>query len=719
MGRSKQVAPVARTHPVLLAGLLLFLAVLAVYFPAAANQFVNVDDNLYVTANPTVQAGLTLRNAAWAFTSTTAGNWHPLTMLSLELDSTLFGKNARGYHLTNLLLHALSTWLLFLALQRMTGQLWANLWVAALFGLHPLHVESVAWVAERKDVLSGLFWMLTLLAYVWYTAAPSWRRYLCVAVSLALGLMAKPMLVTLPCVLLLLDYWPLGRGEGRTELSRPWFWLVREKLPLFALSAVFSVIALYAQQEGEALRSFEDRPLLLRLETAVLAPVVYLRKMVWPVDLAPYYPTPEQGFPAWQVVGALLLLVAITALAWRERKRRPYLVVGWLWYLGTLIPVSGLVQVGDQAWADRYTYLSMIGVFLALAWTVRDFLTAQGSPRWLLPAVAAGCAALCVVPTHFQIGYWQDDLRLWRHTLAVTSGNSFAHNNLGVYLGQKHLDEAMAHFAEAVAINPKDSMAQVNLAKGLALQGKEEQAMQQLNTALELRPQNAAAHLFLGRLYLQRGDKQRAVEQMEESLRLKPHNPETLFYLGQAYGAADRLDDAVRTYSELVTLSPDNASAFYLLGFALCQLHHYAEAVPDLRKAVQLKSQDVGYHCDLAYALYELGQKDRALAAYRAAGEIEPGWTERLNSFVLDRLSKKDSDSRAGDAALIAAEQICQATGCCNPHFLDTLAAAYAATGHLSEARQTARQALDLAKASHQDQLVKQIQERIAALGQH
>jgi hypothetical protein len=506
-----------------LIGLLLVLTTLGVYYPAVGGTFIVGDDNAYVTANRNVQEGLSLGSIRSAFTTPTMGNWHPLTMLSLEMDRSGFGPGpaalplfnllaprveqandqlqAPGFHLTNLLLHAASACLLFGVLWRMTASAWPSAWVAALFALHPLHVESVAWVSERKDVLSGLFWMLTLLAYVWYTEAPSWGRYAWVVLAPTLGLMAKPMLVTLPCVLLLLDYWPLGRmqiadtspkrargpslarrasvpekGERGPSLT---LWVsVLEKLPLFALSAAASGLALWAQHEGQALRTLADRPFALRLETAALAYGVYLFKMVWPVDLAPFYPFPPNGWPVWQVTAAVVVLLAVSGLAWRERRRCPYLMVGWLWYLVTLVPVIGLVPVGDQAWADRYTYLPSIGIFLMLAWGVPELAARCRLPQGVPAVLAAGTAILCIFSTRLQIGYWHDDERLWEHTLAVTSANEVAHNNLGTYLGNQasalgkqgkvgqanaRLEEAIAHFAAAVAIDPRNANARANL----------------------------------------------------------------------------------------------------------------------------------------------------------------------------------------------------------------------------------------------------------------
>jgi tetratricopeptide (TPR) repeat protein len=734
MGKAKNASSRSRTVPVILVGLALFLSTLAVYFPyyypIGWHQFLGCDDNFYVTANPDVQAGLTLRSVGRAFTTTTAGNWHPLTMLSLQLDRELFGSSPAGYHLVNLFLHAASACLLLFVLWRMTGCRWRSAWVAALFAMHPLRVESVAWVAERKDVLSALFWMLTLWAYVWYIEEPTWRRFVCVAGSLALGLLAKPMLVTLPCVLLLLDYWPLRRlalpglpasGPPPSPESRAYSFrqLLVEKLPLFALSIVFCVIAPIAQWQGHALRTLEEKPFLLRLETAVMAPVVYLRKAVWPVDLAPFYPFPEHGWPAWQVAGAAAVLLGITAFAWRERVRRPYLAVGWLWYLGTLVPVLGLVQVGDQAWADRYTYLPLIGVFIALAWGVPDLLAAWGVPRPAIRFLGVVTVALCLPLTRIQVGYWHDDQRLWQHALDVTSGNDFAENNLGVSLvQQRKLDEAMGHFARAVALNPRNDRAQVNLAQGLVAQRKQPEAVERLTTALQVNPENEAAHALLGRLYL-RDRPEEALGHLQEALRLRPENKATRLDLGQLFWTQGRFEEAAQQFAELAQQDPDSAAGHFALGKALCRLGRWQEAAASLRRAVELSPREVPFRHTLGLALYEAGQTADSLDQYKAASAMQLGWPDQLNAFAWGILTGKDADPRRDEEALEAAKQVCQATHFRNAQFLNTLAAAYAETGRFEEAVQTARKALDLTLASGQGSLTEQIRQRIKVYERH
>jgi tetratricopeptide (TPR) repeat protein len=511
----------------ILIGLVLVLGTLAVYGGTLSNEFVNYDDPDYVTANPNVQAGLTNSSIRWAFTTTRASNWHPLTWLSLQLDSQLFHLRPWGFHLTSLLLHCANALLLFLVLDAMTGMVWRSAVVAALFAWHPLHVESVAWVAERKDVLSTLFWMLTLGAYVHYVRRPGTIRYLLVFCSLGLGLMAKPMLVTLPCVLLLLDYWPLGRlrfGDAAATNGRPaskkaraksWQegslrWLLIEKLPLFALAAASCAITWYVQQKGGAVQSLTKYPLEARLSNVPVAYCTYLAKMVLPVDLAPLYPHSKAALPAWQVAGASAFLLGVTALALALARRLPYLAVGWFWYLGTLVPVLGLVQVGAQALADRYTYVPLIGIFLLLVWTTADLLVRWRSSFVLIPATAV-VLLFCMFLTWVQVGFWQNSYMLWVRTLAVTEGNYIARNNLALVCeDQGDLAQALTLYREAVDLAPDDLSSRINLAGLLARLGRGEEAVAQYDAALRIDPRSLPAHDGMGLVCMQLGRKAEA-----------------------------------------------------------------------------------------------------------------------------------------------------------------------------------------------------------------
>jgi Flp pilus assembly protein TadD len=591
-----------------LVALLLVLVTLYVHYPVGQSEFLHFDDDMYVTSNPYVQGGLSLRTFLWSWTSVNVGNWHPLTMLSLALDRTLFGSgleppwagSAAAFHFTNLFFHLAATVLLFLVLRRMTGCLWPSAWVAALFALHPLHVESVAWVAERKDVLSGFFWMVTLWTYVRYTEMPSWRRYVWVLLAFVLGLLSKPMLVTLPCVLLLLDYWPLRRlpnssakqpGSSGETTTRPatvsgWWPLVREKLPLFALAGLSSLMALQSQYP---LMPLEERPLSLRLENAVVAYAVYMRKMVWPVDLAAFYPLSSSGWPVWEAAALAGLLLAITALAWWERSRRPYLIVGWLWYLGTLVPVIGLVQVGWQAWADRYTYLPLIGIFIMVAWGVRDLLRGWAHGWNVLVGLGTASVILCALLTRAQIYYWHDDFQLWKHTLEVTSDNDFAHDSMGVFLAAQHKrKEATREYQIAVAINPRNDHAQTNLAKSyLAESNGKDKAIAALRAALEVNPRNAEAHSLLGQLYLPTKP-QEGMDHLREAIRLDPREAKRHDLLADILEERGNLDEAAAHLEEAVRLAPDAPFFHHHLGVVLCRLGRWDEADAHLRQALEL-----------------------------------------------------------------------------------------------------------------------------------
>ncbi len=423
----------------------LIMATLAVYWQVQNHEFVNYDDDLYVTDNPHVKAGLTREGAIWAFVATHAGNWHPLTWLSHMLDCEVYGVNPWGHHLTNLLLHIGNTILLFLLFRHVTGAVWRSTLVAALFALHPLHVESVAWVSERKDVLSTLFWLSTMWTYLRHVESPGFRWYLLALLSFALGLMAKPMLVTLPFVLLLIDYWPLGRlqfgqsnrthesmtpGLQRSSVSS----LIFEKVPFFAISAVSSTVTYIVQLSAGAMPSQDVLPLQVRTANALVSYISYIGKMIWPHHLAVSYPHPGSNLPLWQIAGASLLLVFISALVIRGAGRFPYLVVGWLWYLGTLVPVIGLVQVGSQAMADRYTYVPLIGLFVIIVWGAPNLVRRWRHGRFLLVSSSGVLLLTLMACTWLQTSYWKDSFTLFQRTLDVTADNWRAHNGLGLAL---------------------------------------------------------------------------------------------------------------------------------------------------------------------------------------------------------------------------------------------------------------------------------------------
>lgn len=468
------------------------------------------------------------------------------------LDCQLHGLNAGWHHFTNVLLHCLAVVLLFVALERMTDALWRSAFVAAVFAVHPLHVESVAWIAERKDVLSALFFMLALLAYVHYTRTPSIGRYLTVALVLALGLMSKPMLVTLPFVLLLLDYWPLGRFETqRSNTARRLLQLVLEKVPLIALSAVSSIVTFLAQRG--AIGWTEQLPVSARIGNALVAYVIYIRQMLWPARLAVFYPHPENRLPVWEISLALIALIGITAAAFVFRKKAPYYVTGWLWYLGMLVPVIGLVQVGWQGHADRYTYLPQIGLYIAATWALTDL-----TRSWRFQWIALGAAAVAIVSAlsclaWLQTSYWRDSETLFTHALAVTSNNDVALNNLGIiFLDKGQLDDAISKLQAAIELRPENAPAHDNLAKALLRKGQVAEAMVHYRKFLELEPANVEARNTLGTALIQQGHLRAAIDQWQEVLAIQPENGNAASNLAWVFATCP--EDSIRDGAAAVEL---------------------------------------------------------------------------------------------------------------------------------------------------------------------
>lgn len=520
--------------------LALALTTFAVFYHVRNHAFINYDDPAYLTANPHVKAGLTPRTIAWAFTTSHAGNWHPMTWLSHMLDCHLFRTNPRWHHLSNLLLHIMNTLLLFAVLRRMTLALWHSAFVAAAFALHPLHVQSVAWIAERKDVLSTLFWMLTMAAYLRYVEHPRISRYLLTLLVFALGLMAKPMLVSLPFVLLLLDYWPLRRLQLRHENASkalpnpksptaafkklPLSRLFVEKIPLFVLAGISSVITLIVQQKGGAIKTTETFSWIVRTANALIAYVTYMARTIWPAKLAIFYPHPGHAVSMSRALLAALLLLAISAyVVWLARTHK-YLLVGWLWYLGTLVPVIGLVQVGNQALADRYTYIPLIGLFIIVAWGVPDLLAKYQYRKILLTASAFAVLLALSICTHLQLRHWRNSITVFGHAIEVTENNRMANSNLGVaLLSRRRPDDAITHFTAALQIDPNHAMTHLNLGVALFRKRKYDAAVTGFTRALRIDPDLAEAHVNLGIVLGKQKKFDQAVEHYTQALQIKPH----------------------------------------------------------------------------------------------------------------------------------------------------------------------------------------------------
>jgi tetratricopeptide (TPR) repeat protein len=561
----------------------------AAFVPALGCEFVNYDDPDYVTRNGQVTAGLSPARVGWAFTTFKNGNWHPLTWLSLQLDATLWhlpnGKpNPLGFHLTSVLLHAANAALLFLALRALTGADWRSAAVALLFAVHPLRVESVAWVTERKDVLSTFFGLLALWAYAAYVAAPSTRRYLALAGLFALSLLSKPMLVTLPCLLLVLDWWPLGRLQAGNWRPR-----VVEKLPLFALVVASSVVTYLAQSTQSAVASTTMFPPSVRLENALVGYSAYLFKTVWPVDLAAYYPhpiydtRPGGGLTGGNVGLAVVLLLALTAGAVALRRRAPYLLAGWLWFLGTLVPVLGLVQVGAQAYADRYSYFPQIGILLAVCWGAADL--ARGRERLALAAGVAAALALAVV-TQSQTAYWKNSEALWRHSLQMTFPNSTAEMNLGEVLEQKKdFKGAVERYRKAVACEQGSVAARFRLGKALGQLDRLDEAVKQYEEVLRLQPDFVEARVQLGISRFGQGLRKEALDILADANLRAPESSTVLTALGLVLEGTNNPKLAAEKYEEAVECDPKNADAWFHMGRTRPRRD---EAIKCFKKALEL-----------------------------------------------------------------------------------------------------------------------------------
>jgi protein O-mannosyl-transferase len=646
-------------------GICLFLVAitLAVFGQTTRYQFVNFDDDLYVYNTPAVQSGLTLKGVVAAFINQHAHNWHPLTTISHMLDCQLYGLKAGGHHATNVILHTIAVLLLFWVLEQMTGAIWRSALVAALFAVHPLHVESVAWVSERKDILSAVFFFLMLLAYSRYARAPSVMRYLAVVVLFAAGLMSKPMLVSAPIILLLLDYWPLRRFEqssaisGKTKVSesdkqrRKIRRIYVEKIPLFVLSAAACILTFVLQKRTAG--AIPPLPFLWRVQNAFVSYVIYVWKTLWPARLAVFYPHPNDTLALWQVIFAILLLLAITASVIVFRKQRPYLLTGWFWYLVMLIPVIGIIQVGEQGHADRYTYLPHIGLFVAVVWFAIDVATVhQSKPRMAVITAAAVLIILALAWVAFiQTSYWRNSEALWTHALAVTSDNDVADNNLGYLCNDRgELDQAISHFESAARIRS----------------GKRD------------------PHYDLASAFVQMN-------------------------LGDALARKGRSDEAIGHYDEAIRLQPDYADSYYNRGTVLFAKGRTDEAIADWAKALEMRPNDADAHTSLGNALLQKGSLREAIAQYVTALALAPEDPHSRNNVAWVLATASDSSIRDGARAVGFAEEAVQLSGGREPLFLRTLAAAYAESGRFSDAIAVAQQAANIANMQAKPDIAKRL----------
>jgi len=600
------------------------------FSPVLRNGFTGYDDPDYVTDNVHVNTGLSRQNFVWALTSAHSSNWHPLTWISHQIDCSLFGLNPAGHHLTNLLLHTANTVLLFLWLSGATGFRGRSAFVALVFGLHPLHVESVAWVAERKDVLSTLFGMLTLLAYSAYVRRPAVSRYALVAGLFAASLLAKPMLVTLPLLLLLLDWWPLGRTGVRRAIL--------EKLPLVALSALSIAATVWAQRRGGSVVTIEQLPLALRLENSAVSCIRYLWKTIWPVDLAAFYPFPFHGVPSWAWIASLLAIAAVSGLAVAAGRRHPWLAAGWFWYGLTLLPVIGIVQVGLQAMADRYMYVPMIGLLIAVTWEVAQAFL----PVWFSRSAALLVLGLCAVLSWRQIQVWEDGVSLFTHALEVTQDNFLAHDNLGVELDNRgRFEEALAHYRETLRIKPGDrrgeqNYAQASFAKGERLfeSGKLDEALASFREGIRYRPRDALARTQMGKILTQQRHLPAAIAELRTALAIDPTLAAAHMGLGVAFAWSGQAAEAGRAFADALRYEPTNVEAHYDLGLVMASMERNAEALESFEAVLRLKPDYGPAHAARIEALYRMGRYEEAWRAVLDARavhvEVDRGLVARV-----------------------------------------------------------------------------------------
>jgi Tfp pilus assembly protein PilF len=639
---------------------------LAIFGQIIRYDFVNFDDDLYVYNTPAIRAGLTIKGIASAFTSPHARNWHPLTTISHMLDCQLYGLNAGGHHATNIVLHTIAVLLLFAVLRQMTGTVWRSAIVAALFAIHPLHVESVAWVSERKDVLSAVFFLLMLAAYIRYARAPSVTRYLVVTALLAAGLMSKPMLVTAPIVLLILDYWPLRRFEqiastiGKAKIQsdnrrRIIQRLFLEKIPLLILSAGVSIVTFALQKRAAG--AIPPLPFLWRAQNAVMSYIIYAWETLCPTRLAVFYPHPNDTWATWQVVLATAFLLAITCAAIVWRDKRPYLFTGWFWYLVMLVPVIGLVQVGEQGHADRYTYLPSVGLFLIAVWAAGD-VAAVGQVRLWRGVATAGAvvvvaALACTAFT--QTSYWRNSETLWTHALAVTTDNDVAHNNLGyLCVDRGELDNAMSHF----------------------------------EAASKIRSGKLDPHYNLGTAFVEMN-------------------------LGDALARKGQPDEAMVHFEQAIKLQPDYAEAYYNRGNVLFAKGRIDEAIADWEKALQIQPDDANAHTGLGNALLRKGAMKEAIAHYDEAMALAPEDPHSRSNLAWVLATSTDASIRNGAKAVELAQQAVSLSGGREPLFFRTLAAAYAETGRFSDAIAVIQQTAAIARMQGKTGLANLLEEDV------
>ena len=615
----------------------LVISTLAVYWQVQDHEFINYDDNRYLTENGHVQLGLTGESIVWAFTTPYASNWHPMTWLSHMLDYELYGDRPRGHFLTNVLLHITNALLLFMVLFRLTGAIWQSAFVAVLFALHPINVGSVAWAAERKNVLSTLFWLLTMWVYISYANNPSIKKYGWIALFFALGLMSKPMLVTLPFVLLLLDYWPLRRWNiqntngsiEQTTNSVPLSRLILEKIPLLLLVIGSITTTLIVQKIGGSVKSLDVFPMKERFINALVSYLSYLQKMVWPINLSVFYPHPEGALPVWKGVLCGMVLVGITILAVKWIRKAPYFAVGWFWYLGTLVPVIGIVQVGAQAMADRYAYVPLIGIFIILAWGISGLLERWDQRKKALPIAAGVVILLLMVATWVQAGHWKNSITLFKHAISVTENQypsfAVAYDNFGYALAKKgDIREAITHYKTAIKINPNYANTYNNFGALLARLGRLKEAITHYKTAIKIAPNFAKVHNNLGHALGKKGDIDAAINHYKTAIEINPNFAIAYVNLGIAVGKKGDIDTAITYYKTAIKINPNSAEIYNNLGHALGKKGDIDAAITYYKTAIKINPNYANTYNNLGTVLAQQGSLKEAINYFQEALRLKP-----------------------------------------------------------------------------------------------
>jgi protein O-mannosyl-transferase len=649
------------------------------YEPVRKNGFVDLDDGSYIKNNPNVNEGITAQSFVWAFTRFHSGNWHPLTWLSHMLDCEIYGLNPFGHHITSIIIHIVNSVLLLLVLRKMTGALWPSAFIAGVFALHPLHVESVAWAAERKDVLSGLFWMLTILAYAYYAEKPDFKRYIIVLLAFVMGLLSKPMMVTLPFALLLLDYWPLNRlNKPNHALNLKH--LIKEKIPFFALSVISSAITIAAQQSGGAIATLDNLSLSYRIANMFASYTRYIGKTLWPDGLAVIYPHFYKDFPKDLLVTSILLFVLLTTFCIYAGRHKRYILTGWLWFLGTLVPVIGLVQVGSQAIADRYMYIPIVGLLIIITWSIKEFAGENRGRQTATAILALIVLCISLILTRTQAGYWKDNLTLFGHAVNVTDNNPFAETNYGHALYKAgYTSEGLMHLYNTIHINPEFFMARDTL----------------------------------GNLLMEEDKTNEAIECFEESIRHDSKSKSSYINLGAALSKQGNQAEAIKCINKALELDPQYEDARTKIGTALLLSGKPKEAIAEFNEGFKTSTDRMEVYVNLAIAYNQLGDKNQSMRCCEKAIKLNTENSEVLNNLAWLLATNSGTSADNIKKSIGFARNACEITHYKKADLLDTLAVTYASAGRFDEAMNMADKAIKIAIDSGNNNLAGEIEKRI------